>query len=176
MEIVTPLVNQKHASIDADRIPTELVFAFNVWTAGTTNKILQTDKLRATPSPHSCVPGKNFDFHYDTQFFNDDISLLDPYDFTRVGMLLDTHTTCEKYEDGKYHPVIENKTIWYSADVTNGASYKRVWNGWGVKGASKADWDNDGTEELMLTLEKRDYEPPRVSRRLFGLSQAAIAA
>jgi len=157
---ITPLLNW--VDTDADGYPDKLKMAFNVWTAGTNTKLLQTVKQTVTPPPLPCTL---------PLWVDDDLGIkfMGATSASRVHMVLSANVECEETGTGEIK--FADKAIWYSADVAStGASYAMAWKDWEVLGTNGVDWDGDGTKELQLILDKENAAGDTAKGRVIYMS------
>lgn len=130
---------------DLDGYPDKMTVRYNVYTAGTTTKSLATKPRTVAYPPVPCTSPVSGDRDFDTRFAG-------AASTSRRHIILDLYTTC--VESGTGEPKEAHRAVLYSANVvSSGASWMKYWNGWSVVGATRVDWDSDGTAEMMLGLE-----------------------
>lgn len=155
---ITPVISW--LDTDGDNYPDKLKIALNVWDAGTNTKSLQTDKKTVTP-PVCAL----------TEFSDDEeigINFSEASGPSRVDMVMSFEMDCLDSSLIASHPVY--KTIWYSADVATGSSYVRTWRDWRVFGTNEVDWDDDGTSELQIILDRENVAGDTTKTRVIYMS------
>ena len=115
---------------------------FNVFAAGTTNKLFTTTARGFVPPAIPCEAPSWVDWDWDVKFLGAD-------DNTHSGIALKFYVECEG--EGEFGEV--DKSFLYMADTTEegGAVWAQAWS-WNGIAFDIGNWDNDEAEEVQVVL------------------------
>lgn len=128
---------------NADFNPDRFKVSFKVWTVGTTTYLRRTrERTFAFPPPPCTTP-----VFLESDF---DISFSGSTSTDRVYTGVSLYTEC--VENSTFEDKESARALIYSGNVDDGTSWMRTWAGSDLLGIDLADWDTDGTVEIMVVM------------------------
>ncbi len=163
LELILPLIDEVDNT--GDGYPDQIFVKFNVFTAGTTNRLFDSTPRGFVPPSIPCttVATGSLDWDWDITFVGEDN--------THTGLGLLFYTECFDESDGQFKEAI--KTLFYMADTrsNSGISWAQAWP-WDALGFEIVNWDGDAQEEVVIYLANENDVTGRAEARPVILRKA----